>query len=42
MELPRIYDDIVGDVIRKLGHAINEFLMYFHPFNINPDRMYPL
>ena len=42
MELPMIYDDTVGGVIHKLGVAINEFLMYFHPFNINPDRMYPL
>ncbi len=40
MEVPMVYDDDVGVVICKLGVAIYEFLMYFHPFNNNPDRMY--
>ena len=41
MEIPIVYDDAVGAVIRKLGVTINKFLMFFHPFNNNPDRMYP-
>ena len=41
IEVPMVYDYDVGVVICKLGVAIYEFLMYFHPFNNNPDRMYP-
>jgi hypothetical protein len=37
MEVPMVYDDNVVVVICKLGVAIYKFLMYFHPFNNNPD-----